>query len=66
MARELPGQVRPAGAASCLEGPRQQHRLEARPQRPGIRLGNTMMRRMIGRDKGFRCAGLVAGVKGVC
>ena len=26
-------------------------------------LGNTLMRRMIGRYKGFRCARMVAGVK---
>ncbi len=32
--------------------------------RVGSVLGNTMMRRMIGRDKGFRCAGMVAGGKG--
>ncbi len=43
--------------------PRRQHQL-GRAARPGSGLGNTMMRRMIGRYKGFRCAGMVAGVKG--
>ncbi len=28
-----------------------------------VSLDTTMMRRMIGRYKGFRCAGMVAGVK---
>ncbi len=56
--------MRPAGAVSMSlprhnaswDGPRAP--LQHRDPR------QHMMRRMIGRDKGFRCAGMVAGVKG--
>ena len=51
--------MRPAGAVgmslprhnASWDGPRAPCNTEI--------LGNTMMRRMTGRDKGFRCAGLV-------
>ncbi len=39
----------------CPYLPRPQHRL-GRAARPAMSLGTTMMRRMIGRYKGFRCA----------
>ncbi len=48
-------QVRPADADLMSTLPRQQHQLEDGPRAPKDRLGTTMMRRMIGRDKGFRC-----------
>ncbi len=44
----------------CPYLPRPQHRL-GRAARPAMSLGVTMMRPMIGRDKGFRCARMVAG-----
>ncbi len=56
LARELPVQVRPAGAASRPE--RAEATTPARTGRVPLEgLGNTMMRRMIGRYKGCRCAG---------
>ncbi len=44
----------------------EQHQLnfKDRPRALVNSLGTTMMRRMIGRYKGFRCARMVAGVKG--
>ncbi len=64
MARGWSMQVRPAGAALVtMSLPRPQRQLKDGPRAPERRLGTTMMRRMIGRDKGFRCDGLVAGVE---
>ncbi len=53
-------------ALSRVIPPRRQRQLEDGPRVPGWRLGTTMMRRMIGRYKGCRCAGMVAGVKAGC
>ena len=44
--------------------PRQQRQLKDGPRALQSGLGNTMMRLMIGRYKGCRCARMVAGVKG--
>ncbi len=49
---------------SVMSLPRLQRQLEDGPRAPEKPLGNTMMRRMIGRYKGFRCSQRWEGVKG--
>ncbi len=51
----------PALACSCRGN---SVSLKGGPRAPEKPLGNTMMRPMIGRYKGFRRAGMAAGVKG--
>ncbi len=63
MARKLLVQVRPAGAASRPGEPRHNASLRTGRTPLEVSLGTTMMRRMIGRYKGFRYARMVAGVK---
>ena len=51
-------------ALSHVWKPRLQRQLEDGPRAPDRCLSNTIMRRMIGRYKGFRCAGM-GGRQGV-